>query len=430
MDCTSAKWMTDLPLPLQELATALAPIDERLLGLLRDGVAELQRPVATNLSQTKSAGPGTREAVVVEGPSENTLVSFPEISFAAPRGSFTVDVMPDGFAMRGKAGSFRIYAREVGLVVTLPDKAAGDAVLVVTSNPALGTGGLLLALPKLKGVMPIPPPPGDGVADIICGILAGVKQRDKCFERLLSVALGRDIVDSAVVTLDKRQVSDSIGAPAAAFKSVSRGGMPGVPCHVNVIKEGTVWFLQECMVFTQTPLLFIPVDNIASWEIVRSTPKTFDLTVTPIKGMAVEFSMIDAAERPGVVEYLGHARRRMIANAASGAVPSAALGADGQTATTDDEDEDDEEDDEDGDSLYESSETSSSGEVKPDEGDMDGVEEDDAAADDSDSRSSSSEEEDEADGESRAEVVEEEPFVPDSDAVVLSGKRRRVVLTG
>ena len=449
-----------MPLPpslaeLRERLRAMGDADAAesawLVALLDAGVAELAAAPRT-LDAAAALAPAAALGPAAAAP--DTSVTFPDVTFSSPRGSFAVDVTPRGIVLRGKTKALAVDRSNVRLLATLPDDRTGNLLLVHLATPvavavAAGAGEhqttrVLVAVPRLKGTAPVAA--GSGAPQELLDALAARPPlaRDALLERVLEVGLG----------------ARSRRPDAGVFRS-SKGAF-GVPCHVNSVKEGVAWFLREGVAFTQTPTLFVPVDSLSSIGISRSTPRTFDVLVSTTDGASHEFSLIDIAEKPAVCEYMAHlkrvaagrarraddgaAERRVADERAPGGSSSAGAGPAPNEATivtaaaapaAEDEHEDEDDDDNPDDSDYESDTSSSESNDDRDSGSAASAAAAAAAGDAShDEKSSGSDSDSDSDsgsdsalrGAEMAELVEDD-FVPDPDVEVLpdapAGERRK-----
>ena len=75
--------------------------------------------------------------------------------------------------------------------------------------------------------------------------------------------------------------------------------------------EGIIFPLKEGIFFAQSPMLFIPVEELAGMETSSGGARSFNFEITTTSDVCHEFSMIDKAEERGLGEYMRWVERRL-----------------------------------------------------------------------------------------------------------------------
>jgi hypothetical protein len=471
--------------PHQQLHDALSSLNDgpRLIELLYSGVELLLMQQqqhsnnnnnninTTTTTSNISTTTNNTTSTTISPPSPDTIISFPDVSISNPRGSFIVDFCMGKIMLRGKGKIFEINKNQIIRMVILPGdgKTSCNMILLettgetpsttITSTTTSSTSStplipkFILATPKLKSNQPpISLCPDENALTMIIQSQQQQKQqrRDECFEHLC--------ISSLTITRICRP--DVVNV----FKSF-KGGM-SIPCHVQNVKEGYLWFLKEGLCFTQSPTLFLDICEMSSLQIEAVTPKTFTLKVVMVNNNSTtavhEFSGIDITERNLISEYISRVRGWSLAaqkaeekrqnnnknKGIGGSNNTININDDGDDIgkndgeSTESSDEDDDDEDDEDDSLYVSSNEDDSSSSNDDDNDNDddnnngneqqqqddhdsGNKSDDESSDSSPSSSSSDDELDDDVEHEVAELVEEEEFVAETDAILPSRKRVR-----
>ena len=304
----------------------------------------------------------------------------------------------DETGLRGKTGTHRVDASQVDFALSIPHKNGAMALVHLTY--AQGASPLtLLATPKAAGkpVAPVPGPNAEGAPP------TAPAKRDDVVLQLLSAALGRGI------------------APSKAFKS--QRGEAGVACKLKVVTDGTLYPLDEGMLFVAAQVVFLAKKSVASAEIARSPSRTCVMRVVA-NGVSHEFSMIDEGELGPLQSYLASTRlgQQPLLSAAAHA------GGNGGAEVGSSEEEDD-------DSSFEGSSSEESSSGSEDDEEANGQQGDEAGGENAvhdtehegtaEGSSNSSTSDDDDDGHSLAELVDEDPLQPDDAELIPSGVKRR-----
>ena len=310
--------------PAHAVAAALLPIADALDDARRSALAFKTTNDGANARAVATAATAARAST------KDAAFVARGVGFNAPRGKYDAHVMKNGDLVleNTKGAQIVIEGRDVRRVLRLETGDANQTSLVVVGLRGEGAQNgksrlkTLCATFRGKDKLVIERGgDGDGAEDDEGDGEEGSTHAARLFFRALEREYGAETCGTT--------------NPVKVFAGTKGFG------HVQATKgfnSGHLFFLKEGVAFGPSPAMYVHFDDLEDLRVLRAEnagSSTFDLSMTPEDGVAVEFSNISRDELEHVSRYL--AKRCTSADDA----PSAA-GALGDESDDDESDEDDE----------------------------------------------------------------------------------------
>lgn len=414
--------------------------------------------VLVNGWQAAAAGTGSEvtpdSSPAVQDPPCDEFAFMPDVSFMAPRGTFRVGFGQDLFTLQAKNGTKHVVHRDMLLNASILERDNTSCVLFVRLHDGQVRGGTnKKQLPSnliftLKGANA-----GKAKAEISpsSSILITESLRGKLLDEacrrgdLIIAALASCLTTPSLFSRDRSM-------PPKFRTSESQ---PALTCKYKTVNDGKLYPLDDGILFVGSPMTFIACTDADRISIEPSVSQRMFTLIVVIrlekKDMVHEFSQIKQDECLHLQAHLqriqfAKKKKNKPATDKSGATETSAITIDSQEDGSNreqegQETEDNAEDsDDDDDSSYRSDSSSSSEEeaeagkhqditdgddkvqVVEDEEQCVHVDEESSS---NSSDSSSENDGDDDDGVEKAEMVEEEPFIPEPGDVLPANRKRQ-----
>jgi structure-specific recognition protein 1 len=209
----------------------------------------------------------------VQGSDASSLVHFPNLQFLAPRGRYSVEMLPTFFELHGKTFSYQIKYEHVSRLFELPTRTENNTVFVISLDPPIKQGQttyphLLLHASTNTEV--------EGLSITL------PKDQERKYPNLVGLAgLELNVVRKAFETFLPGRQTTGPGTFQSHYKTSC------IKCSFKA-NDGYLYPLEKGFFYIHKPPLHIPFNSISQVEFARlGTHNTFDLIVT-VKGSARE----------------------------------------------------------------------------------------------------------------------------------------------